>query len=285
VYYLPTALMGSVLPEGNGMPDLYLTIAEQSDDVIAAIAASMDTRATDPEMVAITRAYLARVPTATDVLEVGCGAGASTAHVLEQLAASRLVAVDPSPGLVARARKRFANEARVQVEEATATATGQPDHAFDAVLAHTVFSHLADPGAAMAEAKRVLRPGGYLVVFDGDYASLTMARHEADPLATAMDIARRHMIHAPYLMRSLGADMQAAGFEVIDQAVYGYDGARRPDYMLSLVRRGLDAARKAGEVGDAMVEGFVAEAQRRIAAGTFFATCVFMSYTARVSAA
>ena len=44
---------------------------------------------------------------------------------------------------------------------------------FDAAVAHTLVSHVRDPLTVLAEAARVVRPGGYVVVFDGDYASLT----------------------------------------------------------------------------------------------------------------
>ena len=48
-----------------------------------------------------------------------------------------------------------------------------PAASFDAVIAHTVLSHVSDPFAVLEEAARVVRPGGVVAVFDGDYASLT----------------------------------------------------------------------------------------------------------------
>jgi SAM-dependent methyltransferase len=44
---------------------------------------------------------------------------------------------------------------------------------FDAVVAHTLFSHLDDPAKVLAEMRRVVNPGGVIGTFDGDYASLT----------------------------------------------------------------------------------------------------------------
>ncbi len=45
---------------------------------------------------------------------------------------------------------------------------------------HTLISHVADPASVLAEARRLLRPGGRLAVFDGDYASLTCATDAPD---------------------------------------------------------------------------------------------------------
>ena len=53
-----------------------------------------------------------------------------------------------------------------------ARALDLPDGHFDVVVAHTLLSHVDEPVRVLEEARRVLRPGGTLVVFDGDYATL-----------------------------------------------------------------------------------------------------------------
>ena len=47
---------------------------------------------------------------------------------------------------------------------------GYPDGTFDVVHAHQVLQHLSDPVAALAEMRRVCRPGGLVAARDGDYA-------------------------------------------------------------------------------------------------------------------
>jgi SAM-dependent methyltransferase len=51
---------------------------------------------------------------------------------------------------------------------------------FDAVIAHTPISHVTEPTAVLREMARVVRPGGTVVILDGDYASLTYANPDHD---------------------------------------------------------------------------------------------------------
>ena len=101
---------------------------------------------------------VARVPggVAGDVLDVGAGTGAAS-RAAASAGAARVVAIDFAPGLLAvNAHERppaVVGDARVLPFR---------DEAFDAVVAAFSLNHLSDPAIALAEARRVLRPGGGL---------------------------------------------------------------------------------------------------------------------------
>ena len=152
---------------------------------------------------------------------------------------------------------------------------------FDLVIAHTVYSHLVDPREALAEARRVLRPGGQLVIFDGDFATLTVALFEGDPLQSAAGVVLRNLVHAPYIMRRLPALVTAAGFSLQSVEPHGYVQTTSPAYLLTLLSRGTDAAAQAGEIGQELVDSFDREALRRVANGSFYGAMLFLCLTAR----
>ena len=90
-----------------------------------------------------------------------------------------------------------------------------------------------------------------------------------------------NMVHAPYIMRRLPILAAAAGFCVQSLDPHGYVQTTHPDYLLTLLSRGTSAAGRAGEIGQALVDGFDREAQRRVATGTFYGSMLFLSLTAR----
>ena len=149
------------------------------------------------------------------------------------------------------------------------------------VVVHTVFSHLADPEAALQEAFRVLRPGGTLAVFDGDYATITVALFDGDPLQTAVDAVRRNLVHDPYVMRKLPRMTRDAGFRGAETRAHGYMQTEDPTYLVSLLARGVAAAVAAGEIGEEMAEGVNQEAAARVAEGRFYGAILFVSMLAR----
>jgi SAM-dependent methyltransferase len=93
------------------------------------------------------------------VVEVGCGTGANFTHYPATV--SRVVAVEPEPRLRAQAVEA-ATAAPVPVEVVPGVATGLPvaDGVADAVVLCLVMCSLDDPAGALAEARRVLGPGG-----------------------------------------------------------------------------------------------------------------------------
>jgi ubiquinone/menaquinone biosynthesis C-methylase UbiE len=265
---------------------LLARIREQPREVLDDIAKSMNVRASEPAMQAICARYMAQItlPENVRVLEVGCGNGAATKLIMRHISPAQLVGIDPSSVFIDMAREAFAAEPRVSFALGDAVATGQADASFDLVIAHTVYSHLIDPERALTEAGRVLKPGGQLVIFDGDFATLTVALFDGDPLQAAVGAVLRNLVHAPYIMRRLPALVTAAGFSAQSVEPHGYVQTTSPDYLLTLLSRGAQATAQAGEIGQGLVDGFAQEARRRVANGTFYGAILFLSLAARKNA-
>lgn len=96
-----------------------------------------------------------------DVLEIGAGTGANFEHYPPSV---RVLALEPDPHMLKRAQKRLLELGRIDIDVQLAPAEQLPvdDSSFDAVVATLVLCTVRDQTRALAEARRVLRPGGEL---------------------------------------------------------------------------------------------------------------------------
>jgi ubiquinone/menaquinone biosynthesis C-methylase UbiE len=95
------------------------------------------------------------------ILDAGCGAGALLAALRERGAI--VTGLDRSAGMLELARRRLGDDADLRVAE-LGSPLPFPDGTFDDVTASLVLHYLEDWGLALAEMRRVLKPGGRLLV-------------------------------------------------------------------------------------------------------------------------
>lgn len=112
------------------------------------------------------------------VLDAGCGSGPGIRMLARRVAPGGLVVgVDTDPealGWAAWSLRDLAGQgSSVELWQEDLTALPFPDDAFDAAWCSSVLGYLADPGAALRELVRVVRPGGRIVVISGDAARHT----------------------------------------------------------------------------------------------------------------
>ena len=210
------------------------------------------------------------------VLDVGCGPGFYLAELLERVGPEGHVAgVDTSAPMLAIAAGRVAAHDNVEVREAPATALPFEDDAFDGAVCVQVLEYVEDVALALGELRRVLRPGGRLVVWDVDWATVSM--YSADParMQQVLEAWDNHLVHRS-LPQSLARSLREAGFEDVALTGHAFASAElTPDaYGGSLVTvvatylAGLDDFPR--EVGEAWAN----EQWALGAAGDFYFACV-----------
>jgi ubiquinone/menaquinone biosynthesis C-methylase UbiE len=265
------------------MPDIYTKVTEAAPQILAGLMTALEIRAADPQLRAMLHTYLTdgAFPEGARVLEVGCGTGAITRVLASWPAVGETIGVDPSPVFIAKARELAGGLSALVFEEADGRSLPFAHNRFDAVVFHTTLCHVPEPESMLQEAVRVLRPGGCLAVFEGDYATATLATAARDPLNACADAFREHFVHDPWLVRRLPALLRVAGVEPQCVRSYGYVETSKPGFMLAgWVDLGADALAYSGRIGADMAAALKAEARRRIASGEYFGHIAYMSLVA-----
>ncbi|MFF7247443.1 class I SAM-dependent methyltransferase [Embleya sp. NPDC008237] len=111
-------------------------------------------------------------PAGARVVDVGCGGGVYTTAWLD-LGAASAIGVDFSATILSGARERAGERPGLSFHQGDAYATGLPDGAADIVFERALIHHLDDLVGCFREARRLLAPGGALIVQDRTPADVT----------------------------------------------------------------------------------------------------------------
>jgi SAM-dependent methyltransferase len=167
---------------------------------------------TDRGWETLARRFAAAVPgTGFRVLDVGCGTGRSRRIYQEKSA--RYAGIDLSLGALRLARRRSPDASWLQAD---ALRLPFRDGSHDGVAFSSVLHHVPDRRAALAEAFRVLRPGGWAFAFDPNllHPAMLLFRHPRSPLYNPEGVSPDER---PLLPRVLREGFAAAGFAGIGQ--------------------------------------------------------------------
>jgi ubiquinone/menaquinone biosynthesis C-methylase UbiE len=265
------------------MRDAMQFINEQDTATLERFIDRLEYRGTDPTFVAYREAYLALIglPADAAVLDLGCGTGVVTrALVARHGFAGTVTGVDQSPDFIAAAQRLGADD-RSEFVVGDAHALNFADATFDAAVAHTLLSHVRDPLAVLAQAARVVRPGGSVAIFDGDYPSLTFGSSDSR-LGEEMERAiQATIMSSPRVMRELPRLLPQAGLELIATQAHVYAEAGSSRFFLNLAETYAPLVTSSGLVPEAHVGAWLADQRSSAQDGTFFGACNYYAYVAQ----
>ncbi len=196
----------------------------------------------------------------------------------------RVTGIDLSPYLV-EAAKRLADEeglgGRVEFLSGDTRALDIPDGRFDGVVAHTLVSHVQEVLTVLEEVGRVVKPGGLIAIFDGDYASMTFALD--DPLQSKKydEALINAVVTSPRVMRQMPRLIQQAGLEMVRTFSYIMAEVGEGDFWLSAIDSFEKLAPKSGAMTEAKATSWANALHKASYEGVFFGASNYYTYIAR----
>ena len=258
--------------------------------VLEVIAHRLEARGRHPSFAKPLADYLDRmaIDTRGEVLDLGCGTGIAARAIAGRPGfKGSVLGIDLSDHLVQAATRFAANEGlndRVRFKVGDSQSLDLPPASFDAVIAHTLVSHLDNPAMVLAEMRRVLRPDGVIGIFDGDYASLTFELGDEQRSRQMDDAIIASLVTNPRILRQMPRLLKQAGFAVAAVMPSIITEAGRADFWKSSIESYAAIVPSAGLITQAEAAEWRDELMAISARGEFFSSCVYYAYVASKSA-
>ena len=267
--------------------DMYRVTDKLDDTTLAALVTRLEARGQHPRFIAMMNDYLAAmsIPSARSVLDLGCGTGVVARAVATTPGfAGRVTGIDVSPYLI-EAATRLAKKEHIDQDVDFRTGDSQALHladaSYDAVIAHTLLSHVESPLAVLKEIFRIVRPGGMVGIFDGDYASMTF--ENADPTKGKADDEKiiKAIVTNPRVMRQMPQLLREARFDLTNSFSYVVADIGKADFWATAMQSFVRLLPKAGAMTDREANDWADAMFSRSDRGIFFGASNYYSFVVR----
>jgi ubiquinone/menaquinone biosynthesis C-methylase UbiE len=189
------------------------------------------------------------------VLDVGCGPGTDTIVLADLVGPTgRVVGVDSDAAMIAEANRRAEQagcSAWCRHQQGDALALPWETGTFEACRSDRLFHHVHNPAGVLAEMARVTRPGGWVVIWDTDWGTLSIDTPEVDIERRLVRVKAERVVNNGYAGRQLYGLFKRQQFAYIDMEIHPVSFT---DYTLLRYASVMDTVER-----DALAAGLVTE--------------------------
>ncbi len=251
------------------------------------IATRLEARASHPFFRKMMHDYLGAmdIDAVRNVVDLGCGTGVAAREIAgRENFSGRVLGVDLSSHLIDLAHRLSKQEGkgdRIEFQAGDTRKLALPDSSFDAVVAHTLVSHVDDPLAVLKEAARLVKTDGLIGIFDGDYASLTFSHENPDKGREYDEAIQQAVITQPRVMRQMPRLLREAGLELVSSFSYVLAETGRAEFWIPALESFRKLIPKSGTMTSEEINGWVDARLRESDESVFFGASNFYAYVAK----
>ena len=267
--------------------DVFRYANDLDDSTINSIIERLEFRGRDPNYNRWLNEYLEAMnlsPNAS-VLDMGCGTGVAARGLARRPEfQGEIVGIDQSPAFI-KAARRLADEEglskNIEFRVGDAHSVGLADASFDAAIAHTLISHVSEPVTVLKEMSRLVKAGGTIAVFDGDYASLSFGCSDPELGKRMEEGMIGVMVNNLRVMREMPQLLGEVGLELVSATPHVYSEVGSGRFWKDFAEVYAPMVADAGALPSEQVETWLEDQRSAVDRGTFFAACNYFTYLAR----
>jgi len=264
------------------MSDIYQFIDDLDSDRQSMVAKRLEDCAQMPRFAEIRENYFDKIglPSKGSIHELGCGTGAVCRAIASRPGFNGTVSgSDLSASLIDTANEIAAKTdlQNIHYYQSDGQRGDHHESRHDLVLAHTVISHVPEPKALLTEAIRLTRPGGRIIIHDGDFASMTFGTGAPELDRKMPDLILQSAVANRYIMRELPRLFQQFDVDVTHAFGDVLLEIGTSDYFPGLTNY-CPVVVEAGIATQMDVDTWVHSINRAISENAFFGSCNFVTY-------
>ena len=206
------------------------------------------------------------------VFDIGCGVGFLAHELALKVGESgKVVGIDQNPEMIRHSQQRCEGLPQIEFNEGDASQLPAEDQAFDAVSCTQVLLYVKDVSKVLTEMRRILKPGGRLVIVETDWRGVVLNSAD-DALTKNIFSAWDSAVPSPNLPVHLGPLLKKHGFSNIQvEAVpilnTEYSPSNFSHGMLDWITKN---AEKKGVLNKEQRKAFLADLEERERSGSYF---------------
>jgi ubiquinone/menaquinone biosynthesis C-methylase UbiE len=268
--------------------DIYSNIDALPDDNIKMLADRLDIRSQMDDFAKMRDEYfvLMNLPIDAHILELGGGTGViGRAYVKRNGFSGRYVVTDLSQSLIDHAKNKAKEDGiydRMEFGVVNAiTGEGLGDEKYDAVILHTLLSHVPDPGAVLRTAEHATKKGGTIAVFDAYYFGAVIVSGDDALDGEVMVALQSNTVAQPTIMSNIPRIARDIGLERVAFIPTLVAEAGESTFFISLAQALCNVLVAQGYLDAETAQKWLARLQNAIADDAFFAMCPYFTYLYR----
>lgn len=270
------------------MTDPYRISNKLPESILSELVVRLEARGRNPIFKAMLENHLKimNIDSMKSVLDMGCGTGVIAKAIAKRDTFSgTIIGIDISSFLIKEANRIAVEESvdhKITFYEGDCSRLDHFQNKFDAVIVHTLLSHVDDPLSVLQEATRVVKSGGLVGIFEGDFGSLAFGHEERfdNPLYDQMIIDT--VVTNPRVTRQIPRLIRRSGLELVTSFPYIVSDIGKADFWLPTLLLCKKVIKESETIDDRDASLMIESLIKASADGAFFGSGAFYSFVAKL---